>query len=57
LNWTPVANSQAWSNYMAINNLFTHSWQNVVENTAAGNDSPENVARFGWTAKVTGRTF
>lgn len=39
-NWTLVANSQAWSSYMATNNFFDHSGQNVAENIAAGYDSP-----------------
>lgn len=39
-NWTLVANAQAWSAYMAVNNVFTHSGQNVAENIAAGQSSP-----------------
>jgi uncharacterized protein YkwD len=40
INWTLVANSQAWSSSMALNNVFTHSGQNVAENIAAGYASP-----------------
>lgn len=43
VNWTLVANSQAWSNYMASSDNFTHSGQNVGENIAAGYDSPGAV--------------
>lgn len=54
-NWTLVANSQAWSNYMATNNFFAHSGQNVGENIAAGYDSPETVVA-GWMDSEGHRT-
>jgi uncharacterized protein YkwD len=36
VDWTLVSNSLAWSIYMATNNYFGHSGQNVGENVAAG---------------------
>jgi uncharacterized protein YkwD len=43
VNWTLMANAQAWSEYMATKNFFGHSGQNVGENVAAGYDSPGAV--------------
>lgn len=40
INWTLMANAQAWSEYMAANNVFYHSGQNVAENIAAGYATP-----------------
>jgi uncharacterized protein YkwD len=40
INWTLMSNSQAWSEYMAYNNIFDHSGQNVGENVAAGYATP-----------------
>lgn len=38
-----MASSQAWSEYMAANNVFYHSGQNVGENIAAGYATPGDV--------------
>lgn len=38
-----MSSSQAWSEYMAANNVFYHSGQNVGENIAAGYATPGDV--------------
>lgn len=38
-----MASAQAWSEYMAVNNVVYHSGQNVGENIAAGYASPGDV--------------
>ncbi len=43
INWTLMANAQAWSQYMASNNVFYHSGQPVAENIAAGYASPSEA--------------